>query len=466
MTRSKKLYLLIGVLAVGCSATFAVTRIEEQKEQIKNSEEIILEIDTDNVQTLSWEYEEQNFAFHKDEGWLYDTDEAFPVDEDKITDLISIFNSFGTSFAIEDVEDFGQYGLTDPICTINLTTEDKTYQIDLGDYSKMDAKRYVSIGDGNVYLVNTDPLDTFDITLGDIIKQDKIPLLNQVNHVSIQGTQTWELTPMEEGTEKYTYYADDKYFTDLGEGYIPVDSSVVSSYLSSVYSLNLTDYVTYNASEDELKTYGLNEPELTLTIGYTDTYAAEDENADKSFVLNISREAAQKEAVEAAETEDADVRAYARVDNSQIIYEISSSDYKKLMACSYNDFRHKKLFTGDFTSVTQIDISLEDINYTITSAMKDDILTYYYEEEEQSITDLKTAVRALEAESFTEEAATLKEEISLVLHQEHEYFPQVEITLYRYDGEYCLAVVDDASVALIPRSDMVDLVEAVFRIVL
>ena len=38
--------------------------------------------------------------------------------------------------------------------------------------------------------------------------------------------------------------------------------------------------------------------------------------------------------------------------------------------------------------------------------------------------------------------------------------------MYRYDGEQCLAMVDGQSVSLVPRSDVVDLIEAVNALVL
>lgn len=38
--------------------------------------------------------------------------------------------------------------------------------------------------------------------------------------------------------------------------------------------------------------------------------------------------------------------------------------------------------------------------------------------------------------------------------------------LYRYDGTYCLAVVDGTPVSLVERSYVVDLIEAVNAIVL
>ena len=80
MKRAKRLYALLGILVIVCAATFAVTQMEEVKEQIKTSGEIVLEVSGETVQSLSWEYKETSLSFHKDGTWLYDEDEAFPVD--------------------------------------------------------------------------------------------------------------------------------------------------------------------------------------------------------------------------------------------------------------------------------------------------------------------------------------------------------------------------------------------------
>ena len=57
----------------------------------------------------------------------------------------------------------------------HIETDDETYEISLGDYSTMDSQRYVSIGDGNVYLVKNDPDGQFDVTIDALLKNDEIP---------------------------------------------------------------------------------------------------------------------------------------------------------------------------------------------------------------------------------------------------------------------------------------------------
>lgn len=260
MKRAKRIYVLLGVLAVVCVAAFAVVHYQEEQERIANTDEVILELDTDAVESLSWSYDDQSLAFHKDEHWIYDDDEAFPVDEEKINALLEQFQAFGASFIIEDVTDYGQYGLDDPACTIDIATADTSYEIQLGDFSTMDSQRYVSIGDGNVYLVQNDPMDSFEITIRDLIDNDETPDFDQVSSIQFSGEDSYEVVWQEENT--YTACADDHYFVQEGDAWLPLDTSRVESYLSTISSLDPDDYVTYTAGEEALDAFGLDDPEL------------------------------------------------------------------------------------------------------------------------------------------------------------------------------------------------------------
>lgn len=91
---------------------------------------------------------------------------------------------------------------------------------------------------------------------------------------------------------------------------------------------------------------------------------------------------------------------------------------------------------------------------------------WFYQGTEIDVTDLETELGALSADSFTEETPTGKEEIRFTAYLSNANFPKVEVVLYRYDGEYCLATVDGRTVSLIPRSQAVALMEAVNAIVL
>ena len=509
MKKLSKIIILLGVLLVVCAAAFVVSRQEDKKEQIKNSDEIILTLDSDSVTALSWEYEDVSLAFHKDEDtWLYDDDEAFPVDEEKISALLEQFLEFGVAFEIDEVEDYSQYGLDDPTCTIHITAGEEEYEITLGAYSTIDEERYVSIGDDKVYLVSHDPMEDYEITLEDMIKNDEIPNMNGATDLQFEGEENYKISYEEDSTN--TYCADDVYFTDNK----PLDSTLINSYLNTLSSVSLSEYASYNVTDEELTAFGLDDPELTITV----EYPVEDEDADEneetttteSFVLHIGRNQEELEAAMAAEeesdsedqeegtaevsedtgsttestadgdSEDAEnqVTAYARVGDSQIVYVITTDEYDSLMASSYNDLRHKEVITASFDDIDQIDITLENTDYTITAEVPEDAeedtteKVWHYtgaEDEDLDITTLESAITTLaaaDADSFTEESPAEKEEISFTLHLNNENYPEIKVQLYRYDGENCLAVVDGTTVSKIPRSQVVDLIEAVNSIVL
>ena len=463
MNRSKRLYVLLGVLLVFCVLTLGVSRYEEHKEKIKNSDEIIMELDSEDVTSLSWEYESKAFAFHKDETWLYDEDEDFPVNEEKVGELLENFQSFGVSFVIEDAEDLSQYGLSDPLCKINIGAGEETYEILLGNYSEMDEERYVSIGDGNVYLVKKDPLDSFDIELSDMIKHDEIPEFDSVTEIEFSGSENYKVIYKEEN--QVTYSEEDVYFAKEDGKELPLDPKNVDSYLDVIHNLDLTNYVSYNVTDDELKAYGLDEPELSVALKYrTSQDEDEDENEKEGTVaLHISRDPEEKKKTKEEEEE---ITAYARIGESKIIYKISGLDYEDLMEASYNDLRHQEVIWADFDDISHAEISLEGKEYELTVKKEKKENVWYYQGEEIETEDFRNALNSLSVSEFTEEEPTDKEEISLTLQLDNENQPEVRIELYRYDGDNCLAVVDGDPVSLVDRSRVVDLIEAVNAIVL
>ena len=224
-------------------------------------------------------------------------------------------------------------------------------------------------------------------------------------------------------TDKDTYCEEDVYFTKQDGKNSPLDTSRVDSYLDVISNLDLTTYVTYNASDEDLETYGLDNPELTLTVQYTpedDEETEEKEDTEQTFILNISRDPKEaekaakeekKESDDEASDEEEEITAYVRVGDSKIVYQITGDQYEDLMKASYDDLRHQEVLSADFADIEQIDISLEGKDYTITAKGKDDDRKYYYGEEELEIDDFESAITSLMADSFTDKEPEGKEEI-------------------------------------------------------
>ena len=81
-------------------------QMEERKEQIKETGEIILELPSESVEVLSWECAGNSFTFHRDGIWLYNEDENFPVSEEKVNELLEQF-----SISLCEVDIIGAVGI-------------------------------------------------------------------------------------------------------------------------------------------------------------------------------------------------------------------------------------------------------------------------------------------------------------------------------------------------------------------
>lgn len=450
---------MLGVLALVCGAVFLVSRIQQHQEAIRSGTTTVLTLDTSSATALSWEYAGNSFSFHKDGQWVYDDDEAFPVDQAEIGTLLGQFEQFTADFTIEGAQDLSQYGLDDPTCTIHIETADGDYDILLGDYSQMDQQHYVSIGDGNVYLASSDPLDVYNVLLAGLIQNDETPDFDGVTAIRFSGADNYTVTYQADNTE--TYSEEDVYFTKLGSQTLTLDTARVNSYLSTITYLNLTDYVTYTADEDALAIYGLDDPELTVSVDYTVTDEDGTEQTE-TFSLSLSRDPEQRE----KNNDNEDVTAYVRIGDSAIIYQITADEYNSLMAATRGNLRHQEILWANFTDIQQVDVTLEGETYTLTVETDDDEHVWYYGEEKLSIGDFQSALTGLTAATFTTEQPSGKEELRLTVTLDNENVSLVEIAIYRYDGSFCLVTVDGTPTALVSRSAAMDLVEAVNAIVL
>ena len=453
MPKKKKIYILLSILVVVCIATLIVSNTEEKKEDIKINGEVVLEINPGDVTSLSWTINKNTLSFTKDETWSYDDDNNFPLDETKISDLLGLFKSFSSTYIIENVTDYSQYGLSSPACTIDIVTADNSYTIKLGDVSKMDSQRYVDIGDGNVYLAASDPYDSYNIQLSSLILNDEIPSMSEVTSLTFKGNENYTITREDETSLS----GDDKYFVD-GKS---LDNDLFNNYMSTIKNLDLYNCVTYNVTDEQLKEFGLDNPELTIIVGYT----SKDGEENQELNLYVSSNVEQLEKYNNAKDDDKDadsVTRYIRVGDSKIIYSISSTKYETLTSNSYNDLRHQEVFPGDFDSITSIDITLDGNTYTFT---KDDD-TFKYNDEEIEITTLRNAITSFDVDSFTSDKSSSQKEVSITLNLDNENYPTYKMDFYRYDGVSCLLYVDDKPYAYVSRSNAVDIIESINSIVL
>ena len=193
--------------------------------------------------------------------------------------MTSAVSDISAEKVIEEASDLAEYGLDEPVCSITVTAEAET-TIDIGDETSLDGLRYVSIGDGNVYLVSSDLLTNFSYGLYDLVAKETLPDMSELVSFSVERASGTLVIDYLEGsdlayTDRYTYFAED------GDGWLSLDSELAENFVSQITGLTWGDCVDYKADLKTLGNYGLDSPAVTVTVNYIETTEVETNETDE-----------------------------------------------------------------------------------------------------------------------------------------------------------------------------------------
>lgn len=152
----------------------------------------------------------------------------------------------------------GYYDLTDGelLETFTALSEGRNTGV-LEDYGL----RYVSVGDGNVYLVSSDLLTNFSCGLYDLVSMEAMPDMSDLVSITVERPSgTLVIDCLEDGgyglTDRYMYFAED------GGEYTALSNELAYSFIYQVTGLSWGSCVDYKAEPKTLGDYGLDTPSV------------------------------------------------------------------------------------------------------------------------------------------------------------------------------------------------------------
>ena len=483
MKRKRNMIILGCALLALCGIILAERLILNHVDKINTIDEIILTTQPKELTSVTWTYDGKTLAFNNtDNVWYSSEDAKFPVNQEKMADFLAHFEEVHASFIIDDVEDYSQYGLKKPLCTITLKSESGEKTVKLGGFSTMDSKRYVSVGDEKVYLIDDDLLEYITTNRDDFMQHDEVPDFEQVKEVNISGDT--KLSAVYDPDGVYTYTDDHNYYDVSTGSHRPLKDKLTETYINQLKNLSLTDYATYTASEANLADFGLTNPVRTITVRGT-VKSQDDKKKDKEetaeFTLNIG-------VVETGEVDDDDQPVkeyYARFDQSQIIYKLTDEEYEILTDGSYNSLRPPEVVTLDWESVTGFSFTVEGTTYSATkgelpkevkegessdssssSSEEENKNPYILNNQQIDASDIISAVDKLTIHTFNDQASTKTLELSMTINLDNEDYPSLSFRIYRYNGDDCVVVLGGETLGYVTRESMVKLREALLSVVL
>ena len=316
--RGKSLLLLSLVLLLLLGATAAVMTLlpdeDTEAEESVNEGVEILTLKEEDASSINWTINGETFSMKKDgENWALDSDPAFPLDQEHMENIFIDLEGLLSYNTLENVTDLAEYSLDEPTVIIHVDdANEKLVTIHLGDAAPMDSLRYLSLGDGNVYLVSNAILTNYNVTLDDLLAMEEIPAISNHQKITVtSGDAVLELicqTNTDGETKTSTWFCGEQ----------ELDASKVESFCSNISGLNWLSCEAYGVSDFSL--YGLDAPVLTATVDWFDAANA----VDESFTLEIG-------------SDKDDSSCYARIGGSDMVYTIDVSVRNALMQTTVND---------------------------------------------------------------------------------------------------------------------------------
>lgn len=453
MKRKGTLLILSGILVGICASIVGVKAVEKHVEQIQTIDEVVIAIDSDDVTDIKWTNEGAEIHFTKeDETWYSSDDADFPVSAEAIDEFLSNYNEVHATFIIEDVEDYSQYGLSEPEHTLTITTAEGETTVTTGNFSSMDEQRYVCINGGNVYLVETDIAEPLTSVRDDYLDNTNIPYYYQVKEITIEGENSLSIVYDDENVHSYT--SDYTYFLKDGDDYKALSAANVSAITSKLTSTDFTDYVSYKASEEELAKYGFDAPDLTIHI-----------NGDKysDYTKETTREESE-EAHDLSFVKKDDETVYLHIDDSHIVYNFDVEEYTKLAETDYNTLRPSEVVSVNSSELKTIAGKVDGTNYTIEVNTDDDgIIVYTIDGTEIDADALIIALNNLDVIDFEAEPEMGVSEFEFDISFTN---GDINAQFYRVDGDLCYVCVNGEEVGTIERDSLMNLKEEFTKLVL
>lgn len=338
-----KLILLFFVLILLIGGYVGVSILTKEPEEVEETEEESIEvnkIDQESIDKISFTGEKGSMTLVlKDENWYYTEDESCPINQYKVTAMLSALAEVKGSREIAKEEvDEKEFGLDNPSMEISFTQKDGTEtKYTLGVLNSVISEYYFRMsGNDKVYTIDTTMYNSFDYDLLGLVSLEEYPAIGQqdiIDFTLVKGKrQVYYYDKADAAHKKNTANIPDcKWYAGTSKKDAKkIEADTASELTQAIINLTNSGCVNYDCSKKELKEYGLDKPALELTVRYTETSSAEEEEADKEKT-ETETEIIEKEFGVYFGGKSKSGEYYVRKEGSNAIYTMNVSGVDTLM---------------------------------------------------------------------------------------------------------------------------------------
>ena len=146
---------------------------------------------SDSLTAMQWKYEEVavNLSF-SDNKWVSSDDQTCPLDQAAVKKLAARAAGLYATKVITDPESASAYGFdSDEAVTLTFASGSGSVTMTLGNTDPYGSSAYVMLNNdaSKVYLVSSDSLTAFVVTLNDLVEKEALPAFTDVLNLQLSG---------------------------------------------------------------------------------------------------------------------------------------------------------------------------------------------------------------------------------------------------------------------------------------
>lgn len=381
-SKTVKMISAVTVLAVLCGAyggvRFYVSSQEKKEEEEADQSENVVEINSDDVSTVSFRSEdgEEIVLEKEDDSWVKKDDPDFPLDQDTVSSAVNGISSLTADQKLDNPSDLSEYELDEPENEIVLSEDGgEETAIQVGMKNDSTDQYYIKKegDDEDIYLVASSSIDPFMESVYHFAESETFPSVTSstITDVKVEKENGYELT---QDSATLAWNVSDGKETEKA------DTTKAGTVTSAIGALSYGDFVDYNCTDDAK--YGFDDPYAVITAKYTEEEEIEEDTdtADEDTSEATDTDAADEDASGETSTEEEQEPETVTVDKELVIYigdETDGSRYVKV-----NDSSQVYTMTED-SLADILDSTAEDFyNLTVSYLSVNDLETLEAESDE------------------------------------------------------------------------------------
>lgn len=354
--------IVILLILIGVYIGLKVAGPKEKEEQTEEKEITAFEVEAENISQVSIENDGVLYTFVKEEDtWKYAEDEKLPLNQDIISNIISGLTSVKAQRELTDVENFADYGLSEPKLRATITAKNNEQTVlNFGDDNEAVSGTYMSIGNNEkIYLVNSSLKTDLQFEKNDLAKMEELPQIavGNIKKIEISSESGVKTLQEEEVGGLWTLYKEDG-------SQVSVDTSKVNDYMNYFSSLSLMKFISYDISD--LSAYGLDNPKK-ITVSYEEEQESEDaseetkgEDAEEEPIM------VAKEFVLLIGSTDEDGNYYVKTADSSYIYIMAAATVEEIMNLASEELVSSLVTDYSLADMDKVTIERNGETYVLT----------------------------------------------------------------------------------------------------